>query len=637
MHTVLQQPVTLYCGHTVSFSHIHLPRFNPPDLAALPPAEVEHAMAEFQNRKLAAWRTVGCPVSTCHMHWRHGSGSGVSSLPMPQEGVAFFPPSSYNHSSERVEAGEDVIGGGQILDVSVEKVLESVMREQVMQVAEDRRKAISSHHVEEPEAITDEDSGSSADDEAEVEAYRDDPEEDTMMVDGTVISGPLQLQPHFARTLSGSSVIRTSSKRRRTKSFHRKSDAIRPPHKRGAYTDVDISGVESALPMGRKQTLGFDKELANIVECDVCTQLLYEPVTTPCQHTFCAKCLARSLDHSTRCPVCRQELPNLTYFQDHAVNKLMLAAILTAFPSEYAERQANIEAEERDARLNTPIFVCTLAFPGMPTILHVFEPRYRLMLRRCVESSDPRFGMVLPARGNGGAISGLLEYGTLLHIKSIQMLPDGRSMVETVGSSRFRLREKGTLDGYTVGRIDVIEDISPEDEAALENASIQQARVAADQRRAAAGPSGTATNSTLSDIVTETAAAAAAPPTPATTSGSRPSLNRNLSVGATSAGLASLLTTSAGSSPEHEPSTQELMEICQSFIEQLRSGSAPWLLQRLNNMYGAMPSSPAEFSYWMALVSGKSRAMLFRDCSETDCILFFSSSSGHAHRRIRES
>jgi Lon protease-like protein len=49
-------------------------------------------------------------------------------------------------------------------------------------------------------------------------------------------------------------------------------------------------------------------------------------------------------------------------------------------------------------------------------------------------------------------------------------------------------------------------------------------------------------------------------------------------------------------------STVELMNICRSFIDQLRSGSAPWLLQRLNNTYGSMPTDPSEFSYWMALV-----------------------------------
>ena len=66
--------------------------------------------------------------------------------------------------------------------------------------------------------------------------------------------------------------------------------------------------------------------------------------------------------------------------------------------------------------------------------------------------------MVLPSRGtqqpNGGGLQGVMEYGTMLEIQSVQMLPDGRSMVETVGTHRFKLLEKGNLDGYTVGRVE---------------------------------------------------------------------------------------------------------------------------------------------------------------------------------------
>jgi hypothetical protein len=41
----------------------------------------------------------------------------------------------------------------------------------------------------------------------------------------------------------------------------------------------------------------------------------------------------------------------------------------------YKERGEALAAEERDARLDIPIFVCELSFPGMPTFLHFFEPR----------------------------------------------------------------------------------------------------------------------------------------------------------------------------------------------------------------------------------------------------------------------
>lgn len=76
--------------------------------------------------------------------------------------------------------------------------------------------------------------------------------------------------------------------------------------------------------------------------------------------------------------------------------------------------------------------------------------RYRLMLRRCLESPNPRFGMIMsPKPGSPQS-----DYGTMLEIRSVQMLPDGRSVVQTWGSSRFRILEKGSLDGYMVGRIE---------------------------------------------------------------------------------------------------------------------------------------------------------------------------------------
>ena len=50
--------------------------------------------------------------------------------------------------------------------------------------------------------------------------------------------------------------------------------------------------------------------------------------------------------------------------------------------------------------------------------------------------------MLLPARATGSAnLQGVSEYGTMLEIQSVQMLPDGRSMVEAVGTHRFKLLE----------------------------------------------------------------------------------------------------------------------------------------------------------------------------------------------------
>ena len=51
-----------------------------------------------------------------------------------------------------------------------------------------------------------------------------------------------------------------------------------------------------------------------------------------------------------------------------------------------------------------------------------------------------------------------------------------------------------------------------------------------------------------------------------------------------------------------QPTTDELKAICHAFVEQLRNGTAPWVVQRLNNTYGPMPDDTSNFTFWMAQV-----------------------------------
>ena len=79
--------------------------------------------------------------------------------------------------------------------------------------------------------------------------------------------------------------------------------------------------------------------------------------------------------------------------------------------------------------------------------------RYRLMLRRCLENPKPCFGMIMPPTAAGGRSAGN-DFGTMLEIEGVRLLHDGRSMVETRGTYRFRIMERGTMDGYMVARIE---------------------------------------------------------------------------------------------------------------------------------------------------------------------------------------
>ena len=48
--------------------------------------------------------------------------------------------------------------------------------------------------------------------------------------------------------------------------------------------------------------------------------------------------------------------------------------------------------------------------------------------------------------------------GTILYINDVNFLPDGRSTVQTVGSKRFRVVERGLRDGYDTAKVIWLDD-----------------------------------------------------------------------------------------------------------------------------------------------------------------------------------
>lgn len=51
------------------------------------------------------------------------------------------------------------------------------------------------------------------------------------------------------------------------------------------------------------------------------------------------------------------------------------------------------------------------------------------------------------------------DYGCMLEILDLELLPDGRSYVETIGGSRFKVLKRGQRDGYHTADIEYLEDI----------------------------------------------------------------------------------------------------------------------------------------------------------------------------------
>lgn len=81
----------------------------------------------------------------------------------------------------------------------------------------------------------------------------------------------------------------------------------------------------------------------------------------------------------------------------------------------------------------------TVLFPGQLMPLHVFEERYRLMVRRCLAEDKP-FGVVLIRQGVevGGTADPHLV-GTMARILESTHLADGAMDLIIVGTERFRI------------------------------------------------------------------------------------------------------------------------------------------------------------------------------------------------------
>jgi hypothetical protein len=80
-------------------------------------------------------------------------------------------------------------------------------------------------------------------------------------------------------------------------------------------------------------------------------------------------------------------------------------------------------------------------FPGMVLPLHIFEMRYREMIKRCLDEQLP-FGVLLIKEGREVGEAALPHtIGTAARISRVERLDDGRMNITVVGTQRFRVKE----------------------------------------------------------------------------------------------------------------------------------------------------------------------------------------------------
>jgi Lon protease-like protein len=120
-----------------------------------------------------------------------------------------------------------------------------------------------------------------------------------------------------------------------------------------------------------------------------------------------------------------------------------------------------------------PLFPLNVVLlPGATLPLHIFEPRYRQMVRRCIDDKC-EFGLLLALP------KGIVRVGCTAEVTEVlQRYPDGRMDILTVGRSPFRILELVNTDAYVndellEGDVDFLDDREHRTDARTRNDLLQ--------------------------------------------------------------------------------------------------------------------------------------------------------------------
>jgi uncharacterized protein len=132
-----------------------------------------------------------------------------------------------------------------------------------------------------------------------------------------------------------------------------------------------------------------------------------------------------------------------------------------------------------------PMFpLTTVLFPGMRLPLHIFEQRYRQLVRDLLDQAEPRrFGVIAIRKGRetgADGVTALHEVGCVATVRQVKPLDDGQYDLVVVGTERFRLLALDRSLPYFQGEIESLtEELSQaEDGARIAALAAQRVQVA---------------------------------------------------------------------------------------------------------------------------------------------------------------
>jgi uncharacterized protein len=128
-----------------------------------------------------------------------------------------------------------------------------------------------------------------------------------------------------------------------------------------------------------------------------------------------------------------------------------------------------------------PLFpLGTVLYPGLLLPLHIFEERYRQLVRDLLAGSEPgQFGVIAIRKGRETGVDGvsaLHEIGCIAALRQVREHSDGRFDLVTAGTQRFRLVSLEHGRPYLQGVVDLLaEDTGDEAAAGAAAGDVQRA------------------------------------------------------------------------------------------------------------------------------------------------------------------
>jgi Lon protease-like protein len=128
--------------------------------------------------------------------------------------------------------------------------------------------------------------------------------------------------------------------------------------------------------------------------------------------------------------------------------------------------------------LRVPIFPLAgaILFPRSQLPLHIFEPRYREMVRDAIDGPG-RIAMIQPQRLDDDNKAPLYAVGCVGELVGVEELDDGRFNIVLLGSNRFRLIREAELGGaYRSAEVDIaaFDDEEPAPLPLMRRAEVEQ-------------------------------------------------------------------------------------------------------------------------------------------------------------------